>query len=135
MEKPRFASLTVEALNVVLASTPSCFHVAFTCAASRIARTGPAPSLREGVEAWLAAVTFLPHDTRLAAALAVAITLCAERAHGVAAAGQAALLAPEAVEAVPAPLAVGAVGVVPAAHAVPAVAGGAVQLRVEVALL
>lgn len=55
--------------------------------------------------------------------------------HGVAAAGQAALLAPEAVEAVPAPLAVGAVGVVPAAHAVPAVAGGAVQLGVEVALL
>lgn len=39
--------LTVEALNVVLASTPSCFHVAFTCAASRIARTGPARATRE----------------------------------------------------------------------------------------
>lgn len=135
MEKPRFASLTVEALNILFASTPSCFHVAFTCATSRVARTGPAPSLREGVEAWLAAVTFLSHDARLAAALAITITLCAEGAHRVAAAGQAALLAPEAVEAVPAPLTVGTISVVPAARAVPAVAGGAVQLRVKVALL
>lgn len=53
----------------------------------------------------------------------------------VAAAGQASLLAAQAIEAVPAPLAVGTVGVIRAARAVAPVASGAVQLRVEVALL
>lgn len=122
MEKPRFASLTVEAFNIVLASTPSCFDIAFTCATSRIARTGPAPSLREGVETWLAPVTFITHHARFAAALAVAIALRAEGANWVAVAGQTSLLTPEAVEAVPAPLAVGTVGVILAAHAVATVA-------------
>lgn len=40
----------------------------------------PAPSLREGVEAWLAAVTFLTHHTGLAAAAAIAVTLCGKGA-------------------------------------------------------
>lgn len=44
-------------------------------------------------------------------------------------------LRPEAEEILPAPLAAGAVGVVPAAGAVAAVAGGTVELGVEVALL
>lgn len=38
----------------------------------------PAPSFREGVETWLAPVTLITHHARFAAALAVAITLCAE---------------------------------------------------------
>lgn len=54
---------------------------------------------------------------------------------GVAAAGQAGLLAGQAVEAVAAALAVGPVGVAGAGGAVAAVARGAVQLGVEVALL
>lgn len=54
---------------------------------------------------------------------------------GVAAAGQAALLAGQAVEAVAAALAAGPVGVAGAVGAVPAVARGPVQLGVKVALL
>jgi len=54
---------------------------------------------------------------------------------GAAAAGQTPLLAPQAIEAVPAPFAVGAVGVIGAARAVAPMARRAVQLRVEVALL
>ena len=53
----------------------------------------------------------------------------------VAAAGQTSLLAPQAIEAVPAPFTVGTVGVIRAARAVAPVARRAVQLRVEVALL
>lgn len=45
--RKRNSPLTVEAFNIVLASTPSCFDIAFTCATSRIARTGPERDKRE----------------------------------------------------------------------------------------
>lgn len=118
MEKSRFASLTVEAFNIVLACTPSCLNVAFPSAASQIARTGPAPGFREGVETWLAPVALITHHARFTAALAIAVALRAEGANWVAAAGQTSLLTPQAIETVPAPFAVGTTGVIRAARAV-----------------
>lgn len=102
----------MESFHVVLARTPPCLDIAFPRAASSIAGTGPgkgsrevnsvresfkkkpgfpfgelqsslpAASFGEGVEPWLAAVTLVPHHSGFAAALAVAVTLCAEGACG-----------------------------------------------------
>lgn len=135
IEKPRFASLTIEAFNIVFANTSSCFHITFICAAGRITGAGPASCFSERMESRLATVTLVTHHSWLTAASAVTITLCAERTNRTAVAGRAGFFVPKTEEVLSAPLTVSTVCVIPAVGTVATMASETVQFRVKVALL
>lgn len=91
----------------------------------------PAAGLRQRVVPGLAAVTFISHDSWFAAATTRDITLSAQRANRVTAAGQAVLVWTQSVVVVQTALTVGSVRVVGAVAAVTSMTRGTVQSRVE----
>lgn len=83
----------------------------------------------------LAAVTLISHDSRFATATTCCVTLSAQRANRVTAAGQAVLVWTQSVVVVQAALTVGSVRVVGAVAAVTSVTRGTEQSRVKKAFV